>query len=497
MALSPRQPASIVTAIAQPILLGWSMYALAVLWWPGYWAWGLVGVGLTGVWAIWTLRGIVAADRKVSGNPIYLALPVPLAVLLWHLLGGDVGPVDSSASSAGGIVASVVFQVALLGLALMLSQSLLSGWASRWWLLAAVGAAMVIGPGTALLDTTFAPAHPALAAMVTAGAALLAGAAARWLARGHLPGLAGGGGLLVLAGVAVGGAIQVQPGIAAPLLVCTGLAIAAAAGAKRWAWLAAGAALVIGGVILAFDVSGGADGTASWHRLSLLGVGDFAIGDAWGGSSGWEILLAMTGIVGLAGGAAGVVFAMLVLSRRWSAGGADRIGGACWLARALLAGWSMLAGGGLGIPACTLAAGLLWGLVPASVGARFSGRSGWVVLAVLAGMVGLLGLVPQDGLIAWISIAMGGMDVSLHVLAGAMLTLTLAWLAGRRLWAGVAAGVLVGLAGGLAELIQGALSVRGAELRDWRMHVTGCLIAMLLYVAAWLWGWSWRRRAER
>ena len=199
--------------------------------------------------------------------------------------------------------------------------------------------------------------------------------------------------------------------------------------------------------------------------------------------------------MGLAACGAGLTLVMLARRQRASRP-ARAVQSACWLAGAIAATWAMMLPGGLSIPACSLAVGLLWGLAPAAMRVEFARRSGWWLVGVLVALAAMLGLMRQDGLVGWISLAMGGRDVSLHVLAGALVTLGAAWLVGsRRLAAGLLAAAVAALSGGLAELLQGWFSDRGAELRDWQMHLVGSAAATVLYVLAWLWGWS--RRGER
>jgi len=487
-----------MAALGRWALLGVSLYAMGVLCRPGYWAWGLAATGLAAVWVLWTLRGQLARDRSVPGHPVHLALLAPLAVAVAHISGAlDRGPVDSGWATAGALSVSLVFQGMLLGLAVMLPQSLLSAWAGRWWLAGLAGAAMVAGAVNEWMQADGQPPEAALRVLMLAGSAVLASGAASLLASEGCLCFAAGAVMLMAATATAGGALALDLGGAAPLAFSVGVATLAAVWRRLQRWSVAGAVLMVAGLVLARPWAMPA-GRMPWLRAGLLGWGDWAFPLVSGSDPGWGILLAMTGYVGLVGAAAGLLTTLGLLARRWgeAGSGSHPVGAACWLAGAMLATWAMLSPGGLGIPACTVAVGLLWGLAPAMAGAAFRPRSGWILLGVLAAMVGLLGLIRQDGLIGWISLAMGGRDVALHVLAGGMLTLTLCWLTGgQRLRRGLAAAVLVAMGGGLAELLQGLLSQRGSEMQDWRMHAWGCLGAALLYVLTWLWGWGCRRES--
>jgi hypothetical protein len=464
-------------------------------WWPGYRTWGGAAIGLLTVWALWLIWRTVCGDGTVPGNPVYLALLGPAALLTYHLARSGLGTAAvPEGPLAGEINISMIFQMALLALSVMLCQSLLSHVAGGSVHVSLCGAAMMLGTGAAMVWGRAAPVPNSLAPLGLAGLAV-------WLVPLWGPGprvkmtvteVLNSPGRLGRVGVAF---------VAACLLIQAspprGLFLAA--GAAGGVLLLAGAAfrryravnLAAGAIVSASCVVPLAVRLLSLPKLSLLhfawiGEGEQAIRQVSPAGGGVMILLGAVGPVGLLW--AVVFFAaslcwLLIRSRNMEAERQWRA--VVWTIASALAGCALLTGGGLVIPAATLAAGFTWGLLPAMLGRPSRSRPGVILVACLVVMVTLLGLARKDGLVAWSAWTFQVGEVFLHVTTGFLLALVMAWFLGRRsVWWGLAGVILAFLAGGAGELLQAVASLRTAELKDWMTHSVGCAAATVPYLLA-------------
>jgi hypothetical protein len=512
-----------VQALARWALIGVVAIGMLTWWWPGYRAWGAAAAGLLVVWVLWLIWRTVSGDGTVPGNPLHLALLGPAALLTYHLARSGLGMarrgVWPEGVLAGEINISMIFQMALLALAVMLTQSLLSPVAGGKGTPAAMdcggdpcahvsicGAAMMLGPAAVMTWGRAEPVPDSLAPLGLAGVAV-------WLtplwgpgqpARITVTDILNSPGRLGRVGVAIVMAcllIQASPvrglflaaGAAGGVLLLAGLAF----GRCRLATLAAGAFVSAGCIVPA---ALGLLALPDFSRLPFawIGQGEQAIRQVSPANGGVMILLGMVGPVGLLWTAVcltGWVCWLLIRTRAPQAEWQWRA--VTWTIASALAGCALLIGGGLVIPATTLGAGFTWGLLPAMLGRPSRARPGVIVLACLLAVVLLLGMVRKEGLVAWAAWSFAAGESFLHVTTGFLLALVLAWLLGTGApgrsttrWgplrrkaafglAGVAAAIL---AGGAGELLQAIASPRTAELKDWLMHSAGCAAAIVPYL---------------
>jgi len=463
---------------------------LLVLWWPGYRTWGALGAGLLLVWTLWLCRQLIEGVHTVAGNPIYLVLLAPAVVLAGHFGGSGLGREHQAAwAMAGAMDLSMLEHLALLALGMMLVQDGLSDQAKRAVLPAVCGGAMMAGPASVALAGHGGPIAGPLALVSLAGVAVwltpfwtaghsTAAPGPRWLGNRKVR--------LLWVGVAVivGTAVAMWRPAEALLAVC-----------------AAGSMLVLCGLVfpgrravmlLAGLVASGVGGRLAWGSLlekmpspvGLFGRGEEAFGALSATDSGLEVLSVTVGWVGLVGSMAcfGLGLVWLIIQARLD--GSDRaMTAALWATASLLAGGALLVCGGLFLPAVTLATALIWGLLPAGLGAKLRYRPGWALVVLVVMMMGLLGLSRKAGLLAWASRSFGRGDTTLHCLTGFFLAMVLVWMFGqRRLWAGLVGIAAAGLLGGAAEVLQAVASQRSVELSDWMAHLLGAAGALPLYL---------------
>lgn len=144
---------------------------------------------------------------------------------------------------------------------------------------------------------------------------------------------------------------------------------------------------------------------------------------------------------------------------------------------------ALLAPGGLFIPATTLGAVFVWGLLPAMLGRSHRPRSGAYLLAGMIAVTVLAGVARKAGLLLSIVTAFGATDACLHTATGLLLGMLMAWLLGaRKLWLGLAGIALAALAGGPGEILQSLTATRSSEFRDWLYHILGSASAVVPYL---------------
>jgi len=112
--------------------------------------------------------------------------------------------------------------------------------------------------------------------------------------------------------------------------------------------------------------------------------------------------------------------------------------------------------------------------------------SGWVLFVLLAGLLLCLGLAPEEGLILWSVVAFGLPPKFLHVVAGVLVALVLAWqLGSRKVWKGIVGIGLAVAAGGAGELAQKFLTAsRTARFEDAVVTGLGACAAAVPYLLA-------------
>jgi len=227
----------------------------------------------------------------------------------------------------------------------------------------------------------------------------------------------------------------------------------------------------------------------SWLVIpqGLGGIGERALThlDLSVRSSGPAVLGGMFGWAGLGWLLAGLLicFAVLVAMADAKKVGAGRA--VLWAITMLLSIAALLAPGGLFAPAFTIVAGFVWGLAPTMLGIRIRPRSGLLLLLPMLILTAIMGVVDNDGLLAWAVGEMGGTDKTIHATAGLLLTLGMAWFfGGRRVLPGLIAITIGGLIGGAGEGLQGMVSRRPMEWADWGAHAIGTGVAAVLYFLA-------------
>lgn len=216
---------------------------------------------------------------------------------------------------------------------------------------------------------------------------------------------------------------------------------------------------------------------------SPFGCGEAAFDTLVAGNNGVKILGMSIGWIGLIWVSAGLVACALWLLIAQRSSGRDSLGMILHVWAAVMTTSAMLAPGGLFIPAVTLAAAFTWGLAQAASGRGARAYGGYLLLAVLVGMMLVLGLARDMGLVGWSARAFALDDRFLHALVGFLLAMTLAWQLGARKVLGGLLGVALALAAGAAgEAAQFAASSRSADWTDMVHHCFGALAAVPLYL---------------
>jgi len=471
-------------------------FVLGIISWlgPGYFAWGGLAAGLLAVLALWLLWRTMTAERALPAHPIQLVLLGLLIILAGHLGWSGLGlaPAGPSGSMGGALDMSMIFHLLLLALAVMLSESLLPALAEQPIVVSLFAAALTVGPGAAVVLGGGAPHRSALALLAFAGLAL-------WLAPwGQAGQRADRGGRWGLWGLRL--AKLLPAGGAAALLALAAPTAAAVAGAVSVA-VAVGVGLVLARRILAVPLAAlllAGGGAALWAALrggwqilqpppaGAFGLGEEAFRFLWAGDSGLAVLGAVAGYVGLCGVIAGSACSLLyLLARARVRTRRGRLRAMFWTTAAALAGCAVLAPGGAFVPAATITAALTWGLLPFVLRRRPGSVPGAVLVALLMGLMLLLGLVRRLGLASWAAQVFGGRDKFLHLSAGFLLAMSLAWLMGsRRWWVGLIGIALAALAGGAGEVLQIDLSRRSGQMSDWQAHAVGSAVVVVPYLLA-------------
>ncbi|HUT60216.1 MAG TPA: hypothetical protein VNA25_20410 [Phycisphaerae bacterium] len=493
-------------------------------WWPTATGWGALAGCMLVVFVLWLAWKTTAGDRTVPGNIFHVVLLGPLAIWIGHFVRrGFATGAQEHAGLAGALDISAAFQAMLLALGVMLTQSLMARRVGRNAIVMTCGAAMVGGALAALTWGVAAPVRSAMAFLAFAGLGLwfsVVWPAWRPAAASDPPSGPHSLRLPRLIGVGVGAAACVLLVIAAPREAVLGAGVLVVI-------LLVGAAVFRGGklFIVAFALFTAVAGALVWVTKptvgyllvscrSPFGCGERAFDTLVAGNNGLKILGMSIGWVGLAWLSVGlVVCALWLLAAQSSARGQTSPNAAhgVWgldSLRMILRVWAaamtasaMLAPGGLFIPAVTLAVAFAWGLAQATSGRAGRAYGGYLLLAALAVMVMLLGLARDMGLVGWSARAFALDDRFLHVMAGFLLAMTLAWqLGARRVWGGLLGVVLALAVGAGGEVMQFVASSRNASWTDVACHCFGSLAAVPLYllcIGARLCEWSEPQLAAR
>jgi len=486
-------------ALARWVLV--SVVALAMLaWWgPGYRSWGALSAALLVVLAFWLLWRTVLGDRTVPGHPIHAVLLAPVVVLVFHVLRGAAGRGQTAEwALAGALNVSMICHFGLLSLGVMLSQSLLPKAARHVAVLAVCGAAMMLGPAAAMAWGQAEPVRTALALLGFGGVGVWLSALWGLDAPGVPPahGFLPGRGWLRCLWVAVGALAAIAWMAAAPLqgllmagILAVTLFVAGLVFPRRRAGLlltGGSLAVAVLGVLSlgryvreALFVLVARTGEAGW-----LGRGEEAFRDVSASDAGLVVLAATVGFPAagiLLSGLAGCIVWLLAHARRGHAGDQGRA--IVWTVAAGAVGAALLAPGGLFLPAATAAAVFVWGLLPSMLSRPARPRSGAYLLGGVVAVTILVGLARRAGLFSSALRVFGAGDALMHLTAGLLLGMLMAWLLGaRRLWLGLVGLALAALAGGPGEVLQYALGTRTAEFRDWLYHCTGSAAAVVPYL---------------
>ncbi len=474
------------------------MATMLAWWWPSLHAWGALTGGLMIVFTFWLAWRITLGDRRVNGHPMYLALLGPALVLAWH--GAQTGTtrlLPYQGSLYGGLDLSMLFQITLAVLGLLLADSLLDRFVHNPIIPLIIGLSMIAGPAAGAVGamTRACSAADALALLAFAAIpvllqtrwCILCGETLRSAQPHHRRALAIAA--AVLSAAAAVGLIILLPknAIVAAVLAGATLLLAGLILPKRRKII-----LSVGLVLLAVGITAGWLKAPSWPALlqaepTLLGHGEQAAKEVYSLSGASAILAATTGWIGYGWMLAGTLASLIMLlwrARRAAAEVQTRC--SVWAVAVVLATAAACAPGGLSIPAITLGAAVLWGLMPTMSGHAGRSLPGVLVMLGLCAVLLAMGLVRDPGLLEYAWLVFGLDPNLLHAPTGFFVGLCAAWQAGaRRVWLGVVGVATVAAIGWGGEMLQSALTTgRSAEFRDWYLHIAGCCLALIPYLLA-------------
>ncbi len=494
-------------------LVRW-MYLTVVLvglltwWWPDYSTWGALIGGLLTSLMLWLCWRTVSVNRSVPGHPVYLALLIPAAILTYHLAQKGLGQASAdSGLVSGALNVSLLLHVAMLALGVMLSQSLLPKAINSAIIVRICGAAMIGAGVLAGFRNNTEPVRQAMALVGYAGIAVCLEPLWRPTISSIQQGFAPPPHRqawkilsLILAGSASAILAWSSPGAAVLASIGAGMTLVIAAvvfSRRSRELLLAGTVLaIIGG---AGVIAGAPLPKALTFNGPLLGSGERAFGRisapdgqvlqaVCGTDSGMQILCRTIGAHGAILTVAGLAVCLLIfLARARRDHSGDKAKCVAWTVAAMLCAAAMLDRGGLFIPAVTLAFGLTWGLAAEAAGRSATPRPGVTILVLLGGTMVLIGVAKSGGLLMWSAQAVWGgpgADKLLHVVFGAILSMTMAWLIGSRsVRLGLAAIGLACLLGGVGEVVQYmTVTGRSVEWSDWGAHAAGSIAAAAPYL---------------
>ena len=475
--------------------------------------WTNLILGVLVLWVAWLYWRTAEADCRVPVHLLHAHLAVPILILLGHLVWE--ARVDSADGGFELIVAGetrTLMRLMTLGLLVLVAQDVLSRVRHLRWLLTGLGLAMAIGASLTLATSPEAPGGVAAALIGFAGVGILL-TPCLVPRLGPDPYRMGRDTRLAKAGVAA--RIALAALLAAWMCARSPLAAAAALTAAGGAALLSGVflnhyrvRLLVGGAVLAFG------GALAMYRLgvspprwlgtvTLLGSGhsqDLANSPT---ESGLRVLGSSSGYLGMAAvclGLLGSLCRSLHACRRAAPG--DQARAACWAGVAAVGAAALLGEGGLAIPGVTVAAALVFALMPHLMAHRVARVRGWLVAVVFAAMLAVLGTQHPLGKQEWLNLTRRHGDVTMHFFAAMVLTVVLFWQARpRRWWQGVLCAV--GGAGltALGELAQEYfVAGRSQESSDVAAGAGGALAALSVFLLIRAAGWVeriWRYRPTK
>ncbi len=472
-------------------LFVWFAFTGLLLWRPGYYAWSLLTGGVLLLWTLFLFDDIARGANRVRGNSIYWLIFGCCAILGSHQLVDQYLPQVEKSNLVGNINISMFFHLMLIAVAIHLAQRvgdtpdlgkvfpdmlavlmMLAGGITAavvpngpgrnsLWLISASGICVWMTPFVRILFANTGYLHFSDLLPTTKVKLLLRLFVACCVAILLLV-ITNSFCLFVLAGcVFIVGLFYISARLGRAI-VC-------------WAMAGLGCAGIFA-IALA---------NKALPDAGLFGLGEKGFSMVYGGSSGLSILLATTGWVG----ALLVVMGGLIIT----AGGMlqtlreapERLGlSAVWILATAIASAAFLAPGGYVSPASVIALAMTWGLWPRMVaGQPGRERSGWILIAVVFSLLGLVAVVSSSGLLGSMGMTCGLKDKGQHFVAGFLVTIVVAWVMGHRCWWLGAIGLLLAaMSGGVAELAQKFFSDRGADMDDWKAHLWGSSIAGLIYV---------------
>ncbi|MCE5276998.1 MAG: hypothetical protein ABFD92_19965 [Planctomycetaceae bacterium] len=487
-----------LSAVTRWALISLVLAALIGWWWPSIRAWGALTGGLMVVFTFWLAWRITLGDRRLDAHPMYLALLGPAVILGWHAAHSGMSRMPpGGASLYGALDISMLFQISLAVLGLLLAQSLLDRFVHNPIIPLIVALAMAIGPSAAAVgalrrgclagEALALLAWTAPVVLLQTRWSILYGQTLRDAEPHHRRATAWAASALAAAMVAAMIFLFPRQAIITALLAGGTLWVAAIIlPQRRKATFAVALLLLAGGAAAA------ATATPSWPAVlagepTALGRGEQAAREVYSLSGASAILAAATGWLGLAWMAAGAAASLvLLLWRARKAPPQEQTRCSAWAVAVVLASAAAAAPGGLSIPAVTLAAAVLWGLLPVMTGRAGRSLPGALVMLGLCAVLLAMGLVRDPGLLGQIWQSFGLHPNLLHAPTGFFVALCVAWQVGsRRIWMGLLGVAAVAAVGWGGEMLQAEFSTRRyAEVQDWYLHVAGCVLALIPYLLA-------------
>ena len=457
----------------------------------GYLAWSYITTGLLLTWVIWMIGGIIWKTNNVPGNPVYVFILSLAGIFAWHLIADQYVPQIPKSGLFGSVNMSMLFHLVLIALSVLLSQCFF-GYGS---------------PPKRLLDV--------IAVVMMAGTLVIT-------FRGHLE-TVNAPGVLCFCGICIWLVPLTrrkrvektpfpEPGLLdktryvvrlfVAVLVLAGLLIATQGREILWG-AAVGCLPVIAyltrrrskPLLAKFIIALGvvvtiAAGLIVASRdsipISPVGMGEKGFCFVSAGDSGFSLIMATTGYIGMSCFAIGTVgLALWSLFRtRYVSGGAS-VRATLWVAAVLFSTAALLVPGGYVNPVNVIVFGFVWGLLPRMTGVTPKFRSVWIPGLVVMCVVITAGVVSNSGLLMKMCTLHHWGDKALHFFGGGVLGMLMGWWFGaKRRWLGVVGIITAALIGGAGELGQKLFATRAFEWADWKYHSMGVAVALALYILA-------------
>lgn len=457
---------------------------------PGYDAWGILLVGGLLAWLVWLLERLVWRHGRLPGNWIHLGLLGPAMILAGHIVLGRFAG-GKTGSLSDGISSSLMIHLALLSLLVVLTQSFCASRGPAVVVCSLVGVAMMAVGIAGQFAPTLARLGGSLALIGLAGVGVclwpMAGALGparrpRWpeLTRASkivrlIASLAAGLGLMVISYQAE------RIWLVAALLAGVGGVSMLARRSRKLAILLAGPMAVLLGC----------HGLGSPAPGSVLGLGDQGFAFVTASNAGLAMLEATTGKLGSV-----LLYVCVSGVSTWILLSKPDPGQGIWVRplvvlSALLATAALLVPGGYVSPMAGMAFAFCWGMVPMATGLARPPRRAWLMAGFVLLLMMTINLATDPGLLLRASKAVNLSDKSLHIMAGFVLAMVLAWWLGSwRWWAGLIMLAIAVVAGPAGEYIQERYTSRDVESLDIWAHVKGVSLAAGLYLVCVIARWA-------